>query len=109
MRWFWVSRPTSPKSRKMIRPVSGSTKMLPGCGSPWKKPSTRTCLISALTNTTPISLRSMPAASRAATLLILKPFTNSAVMTRSPDSSPYTTGTCIRSNLTMASEIRRAL
>ena len=52
-RWSVRSSPTRPKSRKMICPVSGSTRTLPGCGSPWKKPSMRTCLISARMKTEP--------------------------------------------------------
>ena len=35
-------RPTIPQSMKVIRPSSW-TKMLPGCGSAWKKPSSRVC------------------------------------------------------------------
>jgi len=39
-------RPTMPQSMKVTRPSSW-TKMLPGCGSAWKKPSSSVCLNTA--------------------------------------------------------------
>ena len=38
------SSPTMPVSMKVMSPVCRLTRMLPGCGSAWKKPSISTCL-----------------------------------------------------------------
>ena len=65
----------------------GSARMLPGCGSPWKNPSTRTCLMIARMKTVPSSDVSKPAARSSSAFEILIPLTNSIVMTRWPDSS----------------------
>ena len=65
----------------------GSARMLPGCGSPWKKPSTSTCLMIARMNTVPSAAVSKPASRSSSAFEILIPLTNSMVMTRWPDRS----------------------
>src|SRR4029078_6142154 len=44
-----VMRPTMPKSKKARCPVS-ITSRFPGCGSAWKKPSSRSCFREARTS-----------------------------------------------------------
>ena len=86
----------------------GSARMLPGCGSPWKNPSTRTCLMIDRMNTVPSSVVSKPASRSSSAFEILMPLTNSIVMTRSPESSSYTSGTWISGKRCMPSARRRA-
>ena len=70
-----------------IRLVEGSANRLPGWGSPWKKPSIRTCLMTARMKVVPSASVSKPAARSSSTLDTLMPWTKSIVITRVPDSS----------------------
>ena len=92
----------------MIRPSVGSTRTLPGCGSPWKNPSTRICLIVARMKSEPRAVVSSPAAAIASAFEILIPLTNSIVRTRGADSSSTTSGMWMLGNRVMPSARRRA-
>ena len=93
-RWATDSSPTMPESRNVTTPVSRFTIRFPGCGSAWKKPSMSIILIAARSAFSPITTRSRPAASMAATLEILTPEMYSWVRTRMLDRSRCRSGTC---------------
>ncbi len=82
-----VSSPTIPESRNVTVPDSRFTMRFPGCGSAWKNPSISSILIAARSAFSPMTARSSPAASIAATFEIFTPEMNSWVSTRLLDSS----------------------
>ena len=74
-------RPMTPKSTSRSEP-SAATKMFPGCGSPWKKPSRKTWLNVARAARATMSAGSWPAAARASASPSAAPSTRSVVSTR---------------------------
>ncbi len=82
-----------PKSTTAMRPSSW-TKRLPGCRSPWKKPSRKTCLKIASAATVSTRSGSWPAAMIAARSSIGIPAMRSRVRTRRPVRDQSTAGTC---------------
>ncbi|MPM53712.1 hypothetical protein SDC9_100481 [bioreactor metagenome] len=100
------TRPTIPKSMNVSRqagspgaaPGCGVTNRLPGCGSAWKKPSTKICCRYVSASTVATSPRSMPAALMASWSPIRIALTSSRVSTRRAVSSQTTRGTLTRTS-----------
>ena len=97
--------PIMPKSmnvsfqgRSVDEPVTGVTKMLPGCGSAWKKPFVNNWSNMTDAKTGATWAGSMPAASSASASVILIAVTSSRVSTRRVLRSQTTSGTPTRSS-----------
>ena len=87
----WLSCATLPKSTYAMRP-SGSAKMLPGCGSPWKRPNSSSC---RRPETTPQRMKAsteMPDARMASGSVHRTPLIHSMTMTLGEHRSRRTQG-----------------
>ncbi len=115
-----VPAPTSPimpKSMKVsfhgrpsVSPCPfGVTKILPGCGSAWKKPRVNSWSNITAAKTGATSTGSMPAARRASASVILIAVTSCSVSTRRVVRSQTTSGTATRSSPATSSANRTQL